>query len=194
MTWLMRSLYGQLIALLWGAWFIYWQVAALNAKTTRRRESRWSRAAHIAPLLAAVFLLFIPDMPGDAIFARFLPRTIEIYWVGVGLLVAGLGFSVWARRRLGRNWSGTVTVKEDHELIRTGPYRWVRHPIYTGILLGFFGTAIALGEWRGLIAVAFVVVAFLLKIRLEERWMIETFGDAYRRYRAEVKALIPFLL
>ena len=194
MTSPMRPLYGPMIALLWGGWFIYWQVAALNAKTTRRRESRWSRVAHIVPLLAAVSLLFIPEMPGDAMVARFLPRTIATYWIGVGLVVTGLGFSIWARRRLGRNWSGTVTLKEDHELIRTGPYRWVRHPIYTGILLGFFGTAVALGEWRGLIAVALVVVAFSLKIRLEERWMIETFGDAYRRYRAEVRALIPFIL
>ncbi len=109
--------------------------------------------------------------------------------------MAGLAFStVAARRHLGRNWSGTVTLKEDHELIRTGPYRRARHPIYTGMLVGFIGSAISLGEVRGVVAVGLVIVAFLIKIRLEERWMTESFGDAYRRYRTEVKALIPYLL
>ncbi|MDB5396866.1 MAG: hypothetical protein JWM91_4372 [Rhodospirillales bacterium] len=110
------------------------------------------------------------------------------------MLVAGLGFSIRARRYLGRNWSGTITLKEDHELIRTGPCGWVRHPIYTGLLLAFVGSAAALGQWRGLAAVGLAIVAFLLKIRLEERWMIEAFGDTYRLYRSEVRALIPFVL
>ncbi len=127
-------------------------------------------------------------------FAKFIPRTLAEYWLGVATLSIGLSFSIWARRHLGTNWSGTVTVKVDHELIRTGPYRLVRHPIYTGILVGFLGTAISLSEWRGLAAVALVIIAFSLKIRLEEQWMTETFGDAYRRYCAEVKSLIPFVL
>ena len=95
---------------------------------------------------------------------------------------------------LGRNWSGVVTVKQDHELIRSGPYRYVRHPIYTGLLIAFAGSAIARGEWRGILALAIVFAALWRKLRLEERWMIETFGDAYLRYRAEVRALIPFVL
>ena len=95
---------------------------------------------------------------------------------------------------LGRNWSGIVTVKQDHELVRSGPYRWVRHPIYTGLLIAFVGTAISRGEWRGVLAVLIVFAALWRKLQLEERWMIETFGDAYLRYRAEVRALIPFVL
>ena len=95
---------------------------------------------------------------------------------------------------LGRNWSATVTVKQDHELIRTGPYTSVRHPIYTGVLFGFIGTALAVGQWRGVLAVAIVFVAFWRKLRIEERWMNETFGEQYRQYRARTRALIPFLL
>jgi protein-S-isoprenylcysteine O-methyltransferase Ste14 len=190
----MKALYGPLIGALWIGWLIYWQIAAHNVKAARRQESRLSRATHILPLLLATALLVYPETSGGWVFAQFMPRTIVTYWLGVGLLGAGLGFSILARRYLGRNWSGTVTLKEDHELIRTGPYRWVRHPIYSGILLGFVGSAVALGEWRGLAAVALVTIAFLLKIRLEERWMIETFGEAYRHYRREVKALIPFVL
>ena len=190
----MKLLHGPLIGAIWFGWVVYWFVAAQDAKPNRRRESRFSRTAHIVPLFIAIFLLAAPDRREGWFYARILPHGVAAYWVGVGALIAGLGFSVWARRRLGRNWSGTVTLKEDHELIRTGPYRWVRHPIYTGLLLAFVGTAVSLGEWRGVTAVLLAALALLLKIRIEEDWMIENFGDAYRRYRAEVRALIPFIL
>ena len=182
--------YGPLIGVIWMAWCLYWYLAARNVKAARRKESRSSWAAHTALLVAAIALLAWPQYGDSWFYAKFLPQTIPGYWIGLAVLILGLGFSIWARRRLGRNWSGTVTLKEDHELVRTGPYRWVRHPIYSGLLLGFIGSAIALSEWRGVAAVALATFALLLKIRLEERWMIEAFGDAYLRFRAEVKALI----
>jgi protein-S-isoprenylcysteine O-methyltransferase Ste14 len=190
----MGNFYGPLIGLIWTAWMIYWLAAARNVKATRRLESNASRRSHGLPLILAVFLLAAPQYGHGWFYAHIMPWTFAGYWTGVALLVVGLGFTVWARRRLGRNWSGSVTLKEDHELVRIGPYRWVRHPIYTGILLGFVGSAISLAEWRGVAAVAIAIYALMLKIRLEEEWMTETFGDAYRRYRAEVKALIPFIL
>jgi protein-S-isoprenylcysteine O-methyltransferase Ste14 len=113
------------------------------------------------------------------------------YFSGVAMLLAGLAFSVWARRWLGRNWSGIVTLKQDHELVRGGPYRFARHPIYTGILVGFAGSALARNEWRGVLAVVIGYAALWRKLKLEERWMIERFGDAYRKFQAEVPALIP---
>ena len=186
--------YGPLIGAIWIGWGIYWFVAARDTKPNRRRESRLSRLAHITPLAIAIILIARPDRQDGWFDARILPRGPTAYWIGIAMLIAGLGFSIWARRRLGRNWSGTVTLKENHELIRTGPYRWVRHPIYTGLLLAFLGTAVALCEWRGIAATVLVAAAFLLKIRTEEDWMTETFGDDYRRYRAEVRALIPFIL
>jgi protein-S-isoprenylcysteine O-methyltransferase Ste14 len=124
---------------------------------------------------------------------RLLPDDPETFFVGLGLLVAGLAFAIWARVHLGRNWSGTVTIKVDHELIRSGPYRFVRHPIYTGILVGMLGTAIALGEVRGFAGLAFVVVAFEIKLRREEAWLTQRFGAAYRDYQHDVKGLIPFV-
>ncbi len=186
------------IPALWFAWFVYWNIAAIGAKAVRRRESWGSRAAHIVPLTLAVMLLAIrPSPPPPAwaewLYLPFLPTTAAGYWIGVAILAAGLGFSIWARISLGGNWSGTVTLKQGHELIRTGPYRFVRHPIYTGLLAGFVGSAIAIGEWRGPVAVALVLYAFLRKIRLEERWMMETFGARYAAYRAEVRALVPFV-
>lgn len=183
-----------LIPLLWSLWLAYWLIAARGGKTVRRRESVASRAAHIVPLAVAVLLLWLPHLPGGVLEGRVLPRAPGTFYTGLAILAAGLAFTVWARIHLGRNWSGTVTLKNDHELIRSGPYAFARHPIYTGLLLGFIGSAIARGEWRGLLAVAIVFAALWRKLRLEERWLGEIFGAAYGRYRKEVSALIPGLL
>jgi len=190
----MNMIYSGLIPGLWAAWALYWLAAARSAKPNLRRESTLSRLSHVAPLVIAV-ILFIPSNRHEGwLFDQILPRSLVDFWLGAALLAAGLGFSIWARLFLGRNWSGTVTLKQGHELIQDGPYRFVRHPIYTGILTGFLGTAIALGQWRGLLAIALVVVAFLRKLSIEERWMLEVFGDRYAEYRRRVRALIPFIL
>jgi protein-S-isoprenylcysteine O-methyltransferase Ste14 len=187
------------IAALWLVWLACWTAAAAGNKPTRRRESLASRAAHILPLGVAVVLMFAGPTPSVPLWAGWLTAHVLAPtdaggWTGAAIVAAGLGFSGWARLTLGRNWSGTVTVKQDHALIRGGPYRWVRHPIYTGLLAAMAGSAIALDEWRGLVAVALTLYAFLRKIRLEERWMEETFQGRYAAYRSEVKALIPFVL
>ena len=190
----MYLFYRELIPALWIAWFMYWRISASGVKAVQRRESPASRAAHIVPLVIAGVLLWMRDIPGGGIlFQHFLPWGYATYWSGTALLVLGLAFSVWARIYLGRNWSGTVTIKEQHELVRGGPYAYVRHPIYTGLLLAFIGTAIVRGEWRGVLAVLIAFAALWRKLRLEERWMIETFGDEYRRYRERTAALIPFI-
>jgi protein-S-isoprenylcysteine O-methyltransferase Ste14 len=125
--------------------------------------------------------------------ARFLPLAQWRVWGAIGAAVnlVGILFTVWARIYLGRNWSATVTLKEDHELVTSGPYGIVRHPIYTGLLLGFTGFAIARGEWRCILGIVIMALAFWRKLRIEERWMLEQFGDAYRAYRQRVAALIP---
>ena len=190
----MDNFYRYLVPGLWIAWFLYWRISATGVKAARRHESPASRAAHLVPLLIAGLLLWVNPIPGGGVlFKRFMPHTYLTYWTGTLILALGLAFSVWARVYLGRNWSATVTVKEDHELIRGGPYARVRHPIYTGLLLGFIGTAIVRGEWRGVLAVLIAFVALWRKLRLEERWMTETFGEQYRRYREHTAALIPYL-
>jgi protein-S-isoprenylcysteine O-methyltransferase Ste14 len=191
----MDNFYRYLVPGLWIAWFLYWRISASGVKAARRHESPASRAAHLVPLLIAGLLLWVTPIPGGGVlFERFMPHTYFTYWTGTLILALGLAFSVWARTYLGRNWSATVTVKEDHELIRGGPYAGVRHPIYTGLLLGFIGTAIVRGEWRGVLAVLIAFVALWRKLRLEERWMSETFGEQYRLYREHTAALIPYLL
>jgi protein-S-isoprenylcysteine O-methyltransferase Ste14 len=100
---------------------------------------------------------------------------------------------MWARHYLGTNWSATVSVKKNHELITSGPYQFVRHPIYTGLIIAFIGTAMAQGELRSLLAPLIVIAAFRRKWLHEERWMLETFGEQYIAYKIRVPALIPFL-
>lgn len=191
----MILLQRHLIPALWLAWIAYWGVSAANVKRAQRYESPASRAAHLIPLLIAAVLLGIRTEPnGGWLFERCLPRTREAFWIGALLTALGLAFASWARVHLGRNWSAMVSVKQDHELVRSGPYARVRHPIYSGLLLAILGTAIVRGEWRGLVALLMVAAALWRKLRLEERWMAETFAEDYQRYRAHTAALIPFLL
>ena len=179
---------------LWLVWGAYWFISARGGKAVARKESAASRLGHLLPLFLAWYLLGANRLPGGFLCGPAWPATAASYWAGAALLSLGLAFSVWARLAIGANWSATVTVKEDHELVRTGPYRFVRHPIYTGLLLGFIGTAVARAEWRGVLAVAIVFIALWRKLKLEERWMGEVFGETYAAYKSEVAALVPFTL
>ena len=180
------------ISILWLGWLAYWTVAAANVKATASEQSWQSRLAYSAPLWLAAFLLL--DRHLGPLSQRFLPSDVWIATLGVIITAAGFAFTIWARVHLGTNWSGAVTVKQSHELVRSGPYALVRHPIYTGLVLAFIGTAIAMGEWRALVAAVIAVASFCYKLGIEERVMLDTFGDAYRDYRRQVRALIPFVI
>jgi protein-S-isoprenylcysteine O-methyltransferase Ste14 len=188
----MQIFYRHAITALWLAWAAYWLVSAISAKATRRRETIRSRLSHMLPLALAVVLLSSSQLAGRYLTVTILPHNFASFWIGFALVVLGIGFSIAARAALGGNWSGTVTLKQDHELIRSGPYRLVRNPIYTGILLAILGTAIAQGEVRSVLAVALITAAFVRKIGIEETLLAQEFGDAYDRYRREVPALVPF--
>lgn len=187
----MPLLHRFLFPALWLGWAVYWAAMSRDVKATARRESPLSRLSHMGPLLLATLLLLAPSGSLPLLGERFLPRAAWPFWAGAALTAGGLLFSVWARRLIGRNWSGTVTVKEHHELITSGPYAIVRHPIYTGLLLAFTGTALHRGDWCGVLAVAIAFGAFWRKLRFEERWMLDQFGEAYRAYCRRVAALLP---
>jgi protein-S-isoprenylcysteine O-methyltransferase Ste14 len=178
-------------AILWLAWLVYWIIAARNTKPLRRQESIGSRLTHGVPLAIGAFLLVPAGIFGGRLDGRFLPQSQAIYWAGVIMTAAGIAFMIWARRHLAGNWSGRVGLKQDHELICTGPYGLVRHPIYSGLLLALLGTVIAFGQWRGAVAFVFIAVALRRKSRLEERYLAESFSQDYACYRAQVPALIP---
>jgi protein-S-isoprenylcysteine O-methyltransferase Ste14 len=125
---------------------------------------------------------------------RAIPDVLAVGLTGTIITLLGLCFAVWARVHLGRNWSSMPAIRVDHKLIRTGPYSIVRHPIYTGILFAIAGTAIIIGEPLGLIAFFLILVVYLWKIRMEEKYLQEEFGEDYAQYKKEVPALIPFLV
>jgi protein-S-isoprenylcysteine O-methyltransferase Ste14 len=181
-----------IIPILWVAWLTYWLVCARNVKPDQWRESGRSRLLHRLPLLLSSVLLALPRWLPRVLRLRIVPAAVWPSALGAVLVAAGLAFSAWARRHLGRNWSAHVVVKEGHSLIRTGPYRRIRHPIYTGILLGFLGTAVAIGELRGFLAFVLATVSFARKSRLEEARMRELFPD-YEQYQRESSALVPFV-
>lgn len=181
------------IASFWLCWAVYWALASIAVKPSARRESIVSRLLHVVPLAVAVLLLWTPALPIPVLRLRFLPPATWLPWTGVALVAVGLLFTIWARIHLGRNWSGIVTLKKDHELVTGGPYALVRHPIYSGLLLAFCGWAIATGEWRGVLAVAIAGAALWRKLRVEERWLHEQFGSAYDGYRQRAAALVPFV-
>jgi protein-S-isoprenylcysteine O-methyltransferase Ste14 len=182
------SLY--VIAALWAIWIALWIAAAWNVKRTRWRENGRTAIWNRAPVLLGTAMLIWPRLSPPFLNRRILPDAPALPILGTLLVVAGLSFAAWARWHLGRNWSGVVTVKEGHTLIRGGPYRLVRHPIYSGILLALLGTALAIGSVRGFIAAALVFIGFVVKLQVEEARMRETFPD-YADYCRHTARLIP---
>jgi len=167
---------------------------AKDVKSSIRTESTLSRLIRALSIILALLLLWISKFPIPVLYIRFLSHGYLSFWIGFIITAGGLFFSVWARIRLGKNWSQAVTIKDDHQLINDGPYAIVRHPIYTGLIFGFIGTSIAVGELRGLISDILVFAVLLYKLRLEDKWLLEKFGDSYKIYSQQVSALIPFIL
>ncbi len=179
---------------LWAAWFLYWWWAGRSAHKAESSETKLSRGLHLALLAVSFLLLFSPAFGFGLMGRRLWPESTAAAWAGVGVTVLGLLFTVWARVHLGRYWSGEVQIKQGHRLITTGPYAFVRHPIYTGFLLAVVGSVVSLGEARGLVVIAATLIAFWRKLRIEEAVLAREFGGEYAVYRGRTKALIPFVL
>ncbi|HKP55427.1 MAG TPA: isoprenylcysteine carboxylmethyltransferase family protein [Polyangiales bacterium] len=179
-------------AVLWGVWLIYWRVSARGAKHNEGVESRASRLSHMLPPLIGLLVVMATQPPRGVFTPRLLPFGIASYATSFGMVALGLAFTVWARVHLGANWSAYVARKLDPELVRSGPYAWVRHPIYSGLLLAFLGVAVGRGDLGALLGCGLMWYGLLRKLRIEERWLQQTFGDAYTRYREEVPGLLPW--
>ena len=186
--------YRWFFPILWLIFIAFWIAMARGGKAVVARESPYSRLSHYLPLAIGVYLLAAPHVPVAGLNDRFAPLALWPVRLGAALTLAGVALAIWARMLLAGNWSSDFTLKRDHELIVAGPYRWVRHPIYTGILLAMVGTALAVGEWRAALAVVFAIAAFWRKLTIEEAGMRRQFGEAYADYAARVPALIPFVI
>ena len=146
--------YESFFPVVWIVFVLYWQIKATDTKATRRLEPAASRMLRVLIFLIAIVLLSVPRIPLPWLYVQLWPTGYWPFWLGAALTVAGLLFAVWAREHLGRNWSRSVTIKQGHELITTGPYAVVRHPIYTGILAGFLGMCFFIGNLFGVVATA----------------------------------------
>jgi protein-S-isoprenylcysteine O-methyltransferase Ste14 len=181
----------QLCGYFWTAFCLVWLLAAIRTKRAQTRAGVGFQLLYGIPVFIAFYLMFGRAGRVPWLEARLYSRTPPLDILGVALTALGVALAIWARFYLGQNWSSTVAVKVDHQLIRTGPYAWVRHPIYSGILLAMLGTAIVRREPRGFLSVAILWLAFRIKSRMEERFMLTTFGSEYENYCQSTGALIP---
>ena len=177
---------------LWGTWTVIWLAGAIRNKRTQRRQSARATLAYRLPIMAGLVLILLPPSRYP-LTGQVFARAAWLQPMGAILVALGLAFTVWARWRLGRNWSGSVTVKQDHKLIESGPYRWVRHPIYTGLLVALAGTALVNDHWLSYAGIPPALFGMWRKWKAEESFMRETFGEAYRAYTARTRALIPLI-
>jgi protein-S-isoprenylcysteine O-methyltransferase Ste14 len=171
----------------WAAFWLYWLVAARGRK---RGRVQWSGEVVVRTVI--VVLLLVLSRWG-ALRGHHLNTNRGLAGLGLALFVLGLGLAVWARVHIGRNWGIPMTQKDDPELVTSGPYRTIRHPIYSGILVAGAGTAVAL-RWQWLIAVALTGIYFGYSATMEERYLTERFPEAYPAYQRSTKMLVPFLL
>jgi protein-S-isoprenylcysteine O-methyltransferase len=181
------------LGVIWTVFGLFWLLPAVFSKRTIRTQTSRSRYLQLALLVAAYVSMAVPDLGWGLLNQPLVPAGRTTTAVGYSLLLAGMLFAGWARIFLGGNWSSNVTLKEDHTLVRSGPYRIVRHPIYTGLLVALLGTAIALGPLRCFLGVVVAGVAWKIKSISEERFMEQQFGDQYTRYQMQVKALVPYI-
>lgn len=176
------------------AWAISWLVAAIWSSRTQSRASMAEQLPYRLLTIAGFFLLF-GVRPGRSVtYLVFWSLPLPAAWIMTGLTAVGFAFSWWARLHLGKLWSAFVTRKDDHRIIDTGPYRIVRHPIYTGIILAAVSVAILKGNLYAIAGALLIIVGFWIKARLEERFLSQELGpETYAAYRRRVPMLIPFL-
>ena len=194
--------YDTIIFVSWAAFLLVWGISAFFVKQDVRGGG-WQRfwVFWVLRLAAAAIIIFAAvrlgrriGSPAAAVFFShplFTP-TLILGWAGALLTAIGIGFAIWARVNLGRNWSSRPAVKEQHELVTTGPYAYVRHPIYTGIMLAALGTALTTSIF-GIVMLVFISIIFALRMNKEEKIMLELFPQQYPAYQKRTKRLVPFV-
>ncbi len=190
----------QVICVLWAAFGIYWLIAAKmqdrssaepGLATNKVSDAPSARLFHHAMAAAAFIILFVPQTGVGVLNSRFLPRNLAFVIAGLIVTIAGLGLAVWARLHLAENWSSRVRIRSGHELVRTGPYAHLRHPIDSGILLGVIGTGITVGRWRALMSVTLILVSYCIKGHREDAVLAREFGDSWLEHRRHAGFLLP---
>jgi protein-S-isoprenylcysteine O-methyltransferase Ste14 len=174
----------------WVVFSLYWEIAANSAAPVARRESSASRGVHVTLVSIGQLMVFL-GVPG--LRARFVPASMLLSAAALAIQLLFLALAVWSRRMLGRNWSGAIAATEGQELVRAGPYRSLRHPIYTAVLGMYACTALISGEVHALIGLLLLIAAYWRKVRLEEDHLASHFGPSYREYRDATWGALPGL-
>ncbi|MDE1925112.1 MAG: isoprenylcysteine carboxylmethyltransferase family protein [Patescibacteria group bacterium] len=186
-------LYALLIGVCWLIFIVFWIVSALSAKRTLRRGAWWQFAGwRLFVIVVVLWLIHIGYFNGFNHAYWFVPFNPLISGIGLACCAAGIALAIWARVYLGRNWGMPMSVKESPELVTTGPYAYVRHPIYTGVLLAIFGTILTSGAWWIVLLMA-TGVYFIYSATQEEKIMLKEFPGEYPAYKKRTKMLIPFI-
>jgi len=181
----------------WVAFMLFWGVMAVRTKKTVQKQPRSEMRLYLWPLLIGMLIMSgLPRYLGPlTILARPLAyRTMGLQWSAAGAAMLGLAIAIWARVTLGRNWSGEITLKEDHELVTSGPYAAIRHPIYTALILLFLGLVLFINSAGAWIGLALVILSCWVKLRQEEALMLRQFPGSYPAYMARTKRLVPLLV
>ncbi len=186
-----REVFRLLLLFPWVVFIVYWIIGALKTQATRTEEPFSSRFLVLLIEIVGYFLVFRRSAGIGFLGTRFLPRTFLGAVTGTALTWMGIGLAIWARYHLAEYWSARVTIKENHQLIRTGPYTHLRHPIYTGLILATIGSALVIGQWRCLIGLCLVVAGYCLKAKTEESMLTQQFGEAFREHQKHTGFLIP---
>ena len=188
------SLAANIVSACWLIFMTVWLLAAISTKRSVYRENLGQRLRYLLLLIAACVLLTRARRLPYPLNLHLIVCTNAVAWICAASCLIGLALCLWARTVLGRNWSGAVTLKEGHEFIERGPYRLVRHPIYTGLLAMYLGSAVLLGQVGGLVGVLLLFGSFWIKLRNEEKIMLGQFPEQYAAYQQRVKRIIPFIL
>jgi protein-S-isoprenylcysteine O-methyltransferase Ste14 len=175
----------------WLVLLLYWLISWFAVKATAERRSFASSLSYRIPMFIGGVLAAKFGVPYP-LNIKLTPHTIWTEWIAAGVCVTGLGIAIWSRRTLADNWSSDVRFKQGHELMQTGPYRFVRHPIYTGVLLMCFTLAIQFGRLHCWLGALIIVLGVWIKLKQEETVMLQHFPE-YAAYRKRVKALVPFV-
>jgi protein-S-isoprenylcysteine O-methyltransferase Ste14 len=179
-----------------GPWFVflaYWIISAFKTKRTERKESFVWRYGVMLFEFAGFNLLFNDYLDVGILGQRLFHRSSYLDVIGVILIWAGIALALWARWHLGQYWSGRITIKEDHKLIRTGPYARLRHPIYSGLDLAAIGTALEIDRWRCVVGVCVIIMGFAIKAKREEAMLGAQFGADFQEHIRQTGFLLPHL-
>jgi len=176
---------------IWIVFGVYWVAAGTKSKAAQTSEPQLHRFVRLGILMVVFLMLFPIGTAVGFLGKRFLPQVTAISYFGFAATLVGLAIALWARIHLGQYWSDKVVLKVDHQLIRTGPYASMRHPIYSGVLLGVLGTAVVLGEWRGVVALLLLLTNYTIKARREEKILAQEFGAEFTVHQKHTGFLLP---